>query len=78
MPWQLTDVQPADDVHVARHGAVVDEQLHRLSELLRQCDLLDAEIAAITGRSGWPGDVGEFIAAAVFDIALALLQPGRL
>jgi hypothetical protein len=74
----LTVVRRTDDADAARYGAVMDEQLRRLSELLRQRDLLDAEIAAITERSARPGDVGEFIATAVFDIALAPIatQPG--
>ncbi|MET7749022.1 hypothetical protein [Micromonospora sp. NPDC005367] len=42
-----------------------------MAALLRARDELDARIAALTGRSARPGDVGEFIAAQVFDIELA-------
>lgn len=45
--------------------------LHQLAALLRARDELDAQIAALTGRSARPGDIGEFIAAQVFDIELA-------
>ncbi|MEU7933635.1 hypothetical protein [Micromonospora echinofusca] len=47
------------------------ETLRQLATLLRTRDELDARIAALTGRSARPGDVGEFIAAQVFDIELA-------
>ncbi|MFG2052845.1 hypothetical protein ACGFI9_02340 [Micromonospora sp. NPDC048930] len=47
------------------------EALHQLAALLRARDDLDARIAALTGRSARPGDIGEFIAAQVFDIELA-------
>ncbi|MEU6077633.1 hypothetical protein [Micromonospora sp. NPDC047074] len=47
------------------------ETLRQLAALLRTRDELDARIAALTGRSARPGDVGEFIAAQVFDIELA-------
>lgn len=47
------------------------ETLRQLAALLRTRDDLDARIAALTGRSARPGDVGEFIAAQVFDIELA-------
>ncbi|MET7669567.1 hypothetical protein [Micromonospora luteifusca] len=43
-------------------------KLHQLAALLRDRDELDARIAAFTGRSARPGDIGEFIAAQVFDI----------
>jgi len=45
--------------------------LSRLADLLRQRDVLDTQIAAITKRSARQGDVGELIAAQVFDIELA-------
>jgi len=45
--------------------------LSRLADLLRQPDVLDMQIAAITKRSARQGDVGELIAAQVFDIELA-------
>ncbi|MFI5486056.1 hypothetical protein [Micromonospora echinaurantiaca] len=47
------------------------ENLHQLAALLQARDDLDARIAALTGRSARPGDIGEFIAAQVFDIELA-------
>ncbi|MEU8211583.1 hypothetical protein AB0B85_20580 [Micromonospora sp. NPDC049044] len=47
------------------------EKLHQLAALLQARDDLDARIAALTGRSARPGDIGEFIAAQVFDIELA-------
>lgn len=47
------------------------EKLHQLADLLRARDDLDARIAALTGRSARPGDIGEFIAEQVFDIELA-------
>ncbi|WP_326563859.1 DUF6998 domain-containing protein [Micromonospora peucetia] len=47
------------------------ETLRQLAALLRDRDELDARIAALTGRSARPGDIGEFIAAQVFDIELA-------
>lgn len=49
---------------------VVTEMLRQLAELLRARDELDTRIAALTGRSARPGDIGEFIAAQVFDIEL--------
>ncbi|PWU61500.1 hypothetical protein DLE60_05330 [Micromonospora globispora] len=49
----------------------MNEKLNQLAVLLRARDDLDARIAALTGRSARPGDVGEFIAAQVFDIELA-------
>ncbi|MCW3840996.1 DUF4263 domain-containing protein [Micromonospora yasonensis] len=47
------------------------ETLHQLAALLQARDDLDVRIAALTGRSARPGDIGEFIAAQVFDIELA-------
>jgi hypothetical protein len=54
------------------------DELRRLAELLAARDTLDTQIAAIVGRSARPGDVGEFIAALIFDIQLAATatQPG--
>ncbi|WP_144118366.1 hypothetical protein [Catellatospora sichuanensis] len=49
----------------------MDDALCQLAELLQARDELDVRIAALTGRSGRPGDVGEFIAARIFDIELA-------
>ncbi|MEE6263059.1 hypothetical protein [Plantactinospora sonchi] len=46
-------------------------ELVELAALLRQRDEVDAKIAAMTGRSARQGDVGEFIAARIFDIKLA-------
>ncbi|MFC0003615.1 hypothetical protein [Micromonospora siamensis] len=47
------------------------DELHQLAALLRDRDALDARIARLTGRSARQGDIGEFVAARVFDIALA-------
>ncbi|SCL45985.1 hypothetical protein GA0070606_0898 [Micromonospora citrea] len=47
------------------------ETLRQLAALLRARDELDAQIAALTRRSARIGDIGEFIAAQVFDIKLA-------
>lgn len=44
--------------------------LTRLADLLRQRNDLDREIAALTGRPALPGHLGEYIAAAIFDIEL--------
>jgi hypothetical protein len=49
----------------------VQEDLVRLAKLLAARDELDARIAEVVGRSARPGDVGEFIAARIFDIDLA-------
>jgi hypothetical protein len=46
-------------------------ELHQLAALLRNRDDLDARIAKVTGRSARQGDIGEFVAAQVFDIELA-------
>jgi hypothetical protein len=47
------------------------EDLRKLAALLHERDEIEARIAGLTGRSARQGDVGEFIAARVFDIALA-------
>lgn len=47
-----------------------DRDLERLAELLRVKNAADAQIARLIGRPCQPGHVGEWIAAAVFDIAL--------
>jgi hypothetical protein len=47
-----------------------EDALHRLADLLRRRNAIDAEIAALIGRPAERGHIGEFIAAAVFDIAL--------
>jgi len=59
-------------------GKAVPDDLARLADLLHQRDGLDAKIAQIVGRSARPGDVGEFIAARIFDIELSAsaTQPG--
>ncbi len=44
--------------------------LERLATLLRQRNAIDADISALIGRPALPGHIGEFIAAAVFDIQL--------
>jgi hypothetical protein len=42
----------------------------RLAQLLRQRNVIDADIAKLIGRPALPGHVGEFIAAEVFGINL--------
>jgi hypothetical protein len=49
----------------------MDDRLADLAGLLRERDDIEQRIARITGRSARQGDVGEFIAACVFDIELA-------
>ena len=49
----------------------MSEELARLAQLLAARDALDAQIAELVGRSARPGDVGEFIAARIFDLELA-------
>lgn len=49
----------------------MDDRLAELAGLLRERDGIEQRIAALTGRSARQGDVGEFIAARVFDIKLA-------
>ena len=46
--------------------------LERLAALLRQRNAIDADISSVIGRPALPGHIGEFIAAAVFDIELEL------
>ncbi len=57
---------PSDERPVDDSSALVE-----LAALLAGRDRIDAHIAALTGRSARPGDVGEFIAAQIFDIDLA-------
>lgn len=44
--------------------------LERLAALLRQRNSIDADISSLIARPALPGHIGEFIAAAVFDIQL--------
>ena len=46
------------------------DQLRRLAALIRRRNLVDAEIATTIGRPAHPGHIGEFVAAAIFDIRL--------
>ena len=46
------------------------DQLERLASLIRQRNRVDADIAAAIGRPAHPGHIGEFVAAAIFDIEL--------
>ena len=46
------------------------DQLKRLASLIRQRNHVDAEIAAAIGRPAHPGHIGDFAAAAIFDIEL--------
>ncbi|MFD6563864.1 hypothetical protein [Micromonospora profundi] len=50
---------------------LLTETLRQLAALLQARDELGARIAALTGRSAQPGDIGEFIASQVLDIELA-------
>jgi hypothetical protein len=52
-------------------GKAMHDDLLRLAHLLVVRDQLDVQIAEVVGRSARPGDVGEFIAARIFDIELA-------
>ncbi|BCL12789.1 hypothetical protein [Micromonospora sagamiensis] len=47
------------------------EGLRQLATLLRAREELDDRITALIGRPAHPGNIGEFIAARVFDIELA-------
>ena len=46
------------------------DQLERLASLIRQRNHVDAEVAAAIGRPAHPGHIGEFVAAAIFEIEL--------
>ena len=46
------------------------DQLARLASLIRRRNLVDGEIAATIGRPAHLGHIGEFVAAAIFDIKL--------
>lgn len=46
------------------------DQLERLASLIRQRNLVDSEIAATIGRPAHAGHIGEFVAAAIFEIEL--------
>jgi hypothetical protein len=46
----------------------VSNELAQLAQPLIARDALDSRIAELVGRSARPGDVGEFIAARVFDL----------
>jgi hypothetical protein len=48
----------------------MSESLHQLADLLRQRAVIDHQIAKLIGYPAHPGHIGEFIAAAVFDIEL--------
>ena len=45
-------------------------QLRRLASLIGQRNLVDGEIAATIGRPAHPGHIGDFVAAAIFDVRL--------
>jgi hypothetical protein len=45
-------------------------ELDRLAELIRQRNAIDSEIAAIIGRPAHAGHIGEYVAAAIFQIDL--------
>ena len=46
------------------------DQLRQLAALIRQRNRVDGEIAATIGRPAHAGHIGEFVAAAIFDIGL--------
>ncbi len=46
------------------------DSLRRLAELIAEKDAVEQEIAALTGRPTLPGHVGEYVAAASFDLEL--------
>ena len=46
------------------------EDLQRLAFLIKQWNAVGTEIAAIIGRPAQPGHIGEFVAAAIFDVDL--------
>jgi len=46
------------------------DRVAELAELLRERASIEARIAELIGRPALPGHIGEFIAAAIFDIAL--------
>jgi hypothetical protein len=53
--------------------------LHRLASLIRKRNEIDLEMAELLGRPATAGNLGEFIAAAIFDIELAAtgVNPGH-
>lgn len=53
-----------------RHGDV-RAGLARLAALIRKRNEIDLEMAGLLGRPATAGNLGEFIAAAIFDIELA-------
>jgi hypothetical protein len=55
----------------ATTGRNAADELGRLAALIRQRNAVDREIADLLGRPATAGNLGEFIAAAVFDIELA-------
>jgi hypothetical protein len=46
------------------------EQLQQLAQLLMERNVLDARISTIIGRPAQLGHIGEYLAAAIFDLAL--------
>lgn len=52
-------------------GTSVNAELQYLAKLLRERNAVDARIADLIGRPVERGHLGEYIAAAVFDIELA-------
>ena len=46
------------------------DQLRQLASLIEQRNFVDGEIASTIGRPAHPGHIGEFVAAAIFDIKL--------
>ena len=50
----------------------MNEQLQRLAAMVRARNEADRQIAALIGRPATPGNIGEFVAAKVFGIRLAV------
>lgn len=61
------DANNADDTHDAE-----DAQLAELAALITERNAIDARLGAILDRPATVGDIGEWIAAKVFDIELAV------
>src|SRR5262245_12005509 len=59
--------------NIGRHGSPkggMAGDLERLAELIRARNRIDSELAVLITRPALCGHVGEYIAAAIFDIAL--------
>jgi hypothetical protein len=52
-------------------GRNLDKSIERLAALIRTKNEADRQIAEVIGRPATPGNIGEFVASHIFDIALA-------